>query len=378
MANILTDLEPVIYVSLDTVASEQKGFIPSVTLDAAASQAAVGQIVRSPYTIEQTEQDITPGVTPPNTGTQTIAFKDSAISKSKSVAAQWTGEEIISLAPGQYPRLQMNQFQQAFRRLGNLVDTDLAVCAYQNSSRASGTAGTTPFATKEDFSDFAAMNRILDDNGCPVDGDRALVLSSSAMQNLRGKQSSLFKANEAASVDLLRRNIIGQVENFNIQQSRFVQLPAVGAGNTATVTANVVGDTALLCSGNAASILAGDVITIAGDTANQYVVANVVGQVVNINAPGLQKAATSELVTVVGASTRNIALHKSAIILLARQPQMPPGGDSAVETIAVTDPKSGMTYQVSLYREYHQIHFEVGLAWGVSAVKNEFIATLLG
>jgi hypothetical protein len=44
----------------------------------------------------------------------------------------------------------------------------------------------------------------------------------------------------------------------------------------------------------------------------------------------------------------------------------------------VADPYSGVAFEVSLYRQYRQIKFEVGLAWGVSVPKGDFVATLLG
>jgi hypothetical protein len=44
----------------------------------------------------------------------------------------------------------------------------------------------------------------------------------------------------------------------------------------------------------------------------------------------------------------------------------------------MTDPRSGITFEVSMYKEYRQVHFEVALAWGVSAIKPEHMAVLLG
>src|SRR3954452_538481 len=83
MANTLTSLDPTIYESLDVVSREMVGFIPAVSRDSSAERAALNQSILVPVTPAQAAADNTPGVTPPNTGDQTIANVSMTISKSK-------------------------------------------------------------------------------------------------------------------------------------------------------------------------------------------------------------------------------------------------------------------------------------------------------
>ena len=54
------------------------------------------------------------------------------------------------------------------------------------------------------------------------------------------------------------------------------------------------------------------------------------------------------------------------------------GGDGADDVMQVTDPNTGITYEIRMYRQYRQVKIEVCLAWGYKLVKPEHVGILLG
>ncbi|HEY7865010.1 MAG TPA: P22 phage major capsid protein family protein, partial [Psychromonas sp.] len=194
MANTLTNLVPDLYQALDTVSRELVGYIPSVTVDSGVERAAVGQTVRSFVAPASAAGNITPGVTPPDDGDQDIGNRNMTITKARRVPVRWNGEEQrgVQTGPG-YSSILQNQFAQAMRTLCNEMEADLANL-YTLTSRAYGTAGTTPFAS--DLSDTAQVRKILVDNGAPV-SDMQLVIDTAAGAKMR-TLTQLTKANEAA------------------------------------------------------------------------------------------------------------------------------------------------------------------------------------
>ncbi|MDG9780272.1 P22 phage major capsid protein family protein [Metapseudomonas otitidis] len=387
MANTLTGLTTTLYNALDVVSRELVGFIPAVTSDMTYERAAVGQTVMSPVVGAATATDITPAVTPPNDGDQTVGNVQMTITKARRVPIRWNGEEKRGLDNNgaSYNVILANQIAQGMRTLVNEIEADLAAL-HVNASRAYGTAGTAPFGTAADLSDSAGALRILEENG--AQGlDFQLVLGSAAMANLRGKQSVLFKVNEAGREDMLRNGITDRLQGLALRQSAQVKNFTAGTGASAT-TSNAgyaVGATTItLASAGTGTILAGDVITFAGDT-NKYVVVSGDSDVSNggtitIQAPGLMKAipASATNITVISASARNMFFARSAIALATRAPALPPQGDSAVDRMIVTDPLTGLSFEVAMYAQYRQMQFEIAAAWGCAAVKKEHIGILLG
>lgn len=265
MANTLTNLIPDLYAALDIVSRELVGMIPAVTMDAQVTRAAIGQVVRIPLTAAPTASDAVPAVTPPNDGDQTIGNTTVTISKSRRAAVRWTGEEQRALdnnGPG-YRAILQNQFAQAMRVLTNEIETDLAAL-YTRASRAYGTAGTTPFGTGGDYSDAAQVRKILVDNGAPV-SDLQLVLNTQAGATIRGKQAQVQMIGDQS---LLRQGVLLDMHGFTMRESAQIKNVTKGTGASYTTTAAgfAVGTTSIPLITGTGAILAGDVVTFAGDT----------------------------------------------------------------------------------------------------------------
>jgi hypothetical protein len=388
--NTLTGLIPTLYEALDVVSRELVGLIPAVSTDSSIARAAKNQTVMSFATPAVTASDVVPGVTAPNDGDQVIANIPITISKSRYVPIRWNGEEQLGVnsGPGAL-RIMADQFAQAFRTLVNEVEVDLALTGRLGASRAFGAAGTTPFGTASDLSDFAGVRQILEDNGAPTSALR-YVGGSAAIANLRGKQSVLFKVNEAGSDTLLRQGVIGQVEGLMVGNSAAIKSLAItkGTGSAYTTTAAgfAIGTTSIPLITGTGTVLAGDIVTFAGD-ANKYVVATGIaapGTIV-LAAPGLRQAipASATALTVGNNFVPNLAFAKTGIVLATRLPAVPLDAsgrpmDMADDRTTIVDPVSGLAFEVALYTQYRQLKYEVALAWGQAAVKPEHIALSLG
>jgi hypothetical protein len=310
---------------------------------------------------------------------QTVDSKTLSITKSRGVQIPWTGEDIRHVNNGAgFETIYGDQIRQAMRTLTNEIEIDLATSAYLGASRAYGTAGTTPFGSN--FDDVAELRKILVDNGAPMN-DVTMVLNTAAGTKLRNL-AQLQKVNEAGSGDLLRNGVLLDLQGIMLKESAGIQLPAVGTGSGYLVNnagGYAIGATAITVDTGTGTILAGDIITFAGDT-NKYVVATALAaNVVTIAATGLRKAvADNAAITVTAASTRNVVFQRNALELAMRAPAMPNGGDAAVDAMVIQDPYSGLVFEVRAYKGFQKAMFNVSAAWGTKLWKPEFAAVLLG
>lgn len=385
MANVLTDLIPDAIIAADVVSRELVGFIPSVGRDSSYDQAAIGQTIRSMLAPSAVLSNIVPAVTPPNDGDQTIGNVALTITESKSSAIRWNGSQSHAInrsTPGGVLSIRQQQIAQSMRALVNAIESDLAAL-HLRASRAYGTGGVTPFAST--LTDSAYARKILADNGAPM-SDMQLVIDTSAGAAMR-TLTQLTRANESADTTMLRQGELLQLQGFSVRESGQVASHTAGTAALATTSAAgfAVGDTSIvLASAGTGTILVGDAISFAGD-AEKYIVTGgdtdvSDGGTITIASPGLRAAipAAATAITVAPSSSRSMAFDRNAIMLATRVPDLPDGGDSAVDREIITDDRSDLSFELAAYSQYRQMQYRVGIAWGVACIKPEHCAVLLG
>lgn len=382
MANVLSNLAADIYKAADMVGRELVGVIPSITINGdATTRAAKGDTIRSFATRAVTvNSSFAPAMTIPEGTDQTVDSKTMTVDTYASVQIPWTGEDMKHVNNGSgFETIYGDQIKQAMRAITNTIESAVWTAGRAGASRATGTAGTTPFASNHDS--MADLRKMLADNGCPMDNQITLAMNTSAGAALR-KLTQLQKANEAGGTELLRQGTLLDLQGIMIKES--AAPVSVTAGTGASYTTNTagyaVGATAITLITGTGTILAGDVVTFAGDS-NKYVVSTALtGGVVTLAAPGLRQAipASATAVTVGSAATANLCFHRGAIELGIRAPAQPGGGDAAVDMMVVQDPFSGLVFEIAAYKGYMKSMFDVRCLYGTKAWNDKFIMQLLG
>ena len=388
MSNTLTDLAADLYKAADVVGRELVGLIPSVTVNAGAEQAAKGDNVRSHFTRTPTvNSSFAPSMTIPEGTDQTVDNKVLQLNQYASVQIPWTGEDIKHVNNGSgFETIYGDQILQAMRAITNTIEAYLAGIIYKGASRAVGSAGTTPFGSNFDL--IAELRQILVDNGCPMeDGRSSLVISSTAGTKLRNL-ANLQKVNESGNDSLLRRGALLDLQGFMMKESAGIGIHTKGTGTLYDVNngaGEAVGQTTITLDGGttgANGVLAGDVVTFAGDSINNYVVKTglltATGDIV-LNDPGLRAAVADTVEMTIGNSyTYNVGFHQSAVELAARPVAVPNGGDAATDRMIIQDPFSGLAFDVSVYKGYKKTMIEIGVLYDAIVWKPQHVAILRG
>lgn len=377
-ANTLTDLIPSLYDGLDIVSREVVGMIPSVSRSASAERAAVGQTVTYHVAPEATLEDIAPSMTIPEPDDKTIGNGTLTITNSKMTNFGIVGEEARGLnngGPG-WQAIQADLFAQGLRTITNQIESDWFAAGVAAASRAVGTAGTTPFSSG--VGDSAQLRKVLTDNGAPKDGRSLVVSTTTGAQLLTNTQ--LTKANESGTIMSLRQGEILDLHGFSIKETgQGVEHTAGTGSGFVTNGALAEGATTITVDTGTGTVLAGDIVSFAG-SAHKYVVATALsGGSFTIYGPGLVDAIADGVAMTVGADyDANLGFTKDAFVGALRAPALPPEGDAAIDRMMITDPRSGLSFEVAVYAGFRKVMYMVGAAWGQKAIKPAHMALLLG
>lgn len=374
MANTLTELQPILFSAAQEVSAEAFGAVDAINMSFDSKSVAKGDVVKVPVAPSRAASDFTPANVPGTGADATATDVEVQITKSRKVSWHLTGEQELSLNNGATSAEWIRQLlSQGMRTLRNEAEADAVTAIYTGASRATGTAGTNPFASA--LTPLADVRKILRDNGAPL-ADLQFVGDTTSEANLL-KLGVVLDASQAGSDAERREGVIRRQYGFQMRTSAGIELHTKGTGTSYQLSAaGAVGDTAISVDTGSGTIIAGDIVTFAG-TSDKYVVNSALsGGSFSIGRPGLLAAeADNDAVTVGNNYTPNMAFDRNAVVGVMRPPRMP--ANPTIQQMLISD-GMGMTYLLLDIAQYGQRSWELHLAWGFKAVQPEHIALLLG
>ena len=365
------------YEALDRVNAERIGMIPATVLDARASSVQKGQAVKVPVTPASTNEDVTASSSAPTGEGETIGTIDITIQKiRRGKPILWTGEDELGVSgSGMLNPIQVDQFAQRLRSLRNEMEADCCAEAYLGAIKAGnvrGSIGTNPFASN--LNNLTQVYKDLADAGAST-SELQCVLNTESGMNIRNL-TQLQKINEAGETSLLRKGVLGDLFGFTLRESAGM---AHVKGSAASYLVNGKadeGDTEVTVDTGTGTFNAGDVVTFGEDT-TLYVVKSATATKITLDMPLKADVADNAAVTV-KAYKPNALFSRGSIVLASRVPYVPARGDIAIDRQIITDPLTGIPYELAVWGGAYQNSVTIATAWGVKNIKAENTVALLG
>ena len=374
MANTLTAYQPTLFSAAQTVDAEPVGAVDAINMSFDAKGVAKGDIVTVPVAPSRAASDFTPAATTTSGADATGDSVSVQITKSRKVSWHLTGEQQRSLDNGGVSQEWIRQLvAEGMRTLRNEAEIDAVVAIYTGASRATGTAGTNPFASA--LTPLADVRKILRDNGAPM-SDMQFVGDSTSEANLL-KLGIVNSAEQAGSDEERRSGLIKRQYGFQIRTSGQIDAHTKGTGTSYQLSsAGAVGDTSISVDTGTGTVLAGDIVTVAGSSDKYVANTALAGGLFTIGRPGLLAIeADNDAITIGNTYTPNLAFERNAVVGVMRPPVMP--SNPTINQMLISDGK-GLTYLMLDISQYGQRTWEIHLAWGFKAVQPSHIALLLG
>ena len=71
-------------------------------------------------------------------------------------------------------------------------------------------------------------------------------------------------------------------------------------------------------------------------------------------------------------------MTRNALLLATRLPDIPAEGDQATDRQTITDPRTGLSFELACYPGFRMNTFHLSAAWGVAVIKPEHMAIIGG
>jgi len=377
MPNSLTAIAPVAYSAAQEVSSEPVGAVDAINMSFNDKGVAIGDKVTVPVAPMRAAKTYVPAMQS-SAGDDATAEKVTVeITANKEVSWNLTGEQQLSLKNADTDKEWIRQLlSQGMRTLRNLAEEDAVIAIKKGASRAVGVAGTTPFAS--DLKALTKARKALKDNGAPM-ADLQCVIDTDSGLNLM--DLGIVQQAHMAGSDAERRS--GQFlkqAGFSIRESAGIVQHVKGTGVAYEVNfaaGYTKGARDIAVDTGAGTILAGDVVTFAADTVNQYVSGGLTGSVLALNRPGIRGITipNNNVITVGNDYMPNLAFERSAVVGVMRPPAIP---DSPLMKKLLISDKNGLTYLLIEIVGDGMITWRLHLAWGFQVVQPEHVALILG
>ena len=380
--NTLTNVLPALYAAANIIPRKMTGLIGSVDRTFDDKQASVGDTVHVPVVAASANADYVAAMQTTIGSSTTPTTVDVNLEFARQNSFVLSGEEQRSMENAGSVALDFmkQKTEGAIAAAVDEVEAYLFTKAIAGASRATGTAGTTPFATT--ITELADVRKILIDNGMFM--DVSCVLSSAAATNLRKLVTINNQPAGSPAEELLRGGTLVNLHGMNIKESAGPVSHVAGAGSGSTITGvQAVGTTSQAYTGGSQAFTAGDVVALGSGggsgtaDANRYVVSAIAASTpFIINRPGLLVAhAASDTITVAAAYTPCIALDRRALKLVIRPPYTNP--NPLIESVFIGDSITGLNFRFDKIAGDGVVTYRIVWVYGAMTVNPQGVAILM-
>jgi hypothetical protein len=379
MANTISNVLPKI-LARGLLALREQAVMPRiVNLDYSSEAAQKGDTIDVPIPSALAVSDVTPS-------NVLEAPADSAPSKVQIALNNWRKVN-FHLDDKQLVEIDRNahfmpmQMSEAVRAMAN--DINLSILnKYKGIYGFAGTSGTTPFTS--DVSAATTARQVLNEQKAPRD-NRRMVLDFAAEAKALAL-ADFQRVNESGDIGVKREGEIGRKFGFDIfTDDQVVTHTAGGSGTPLVNGALSAGATSVAIDGLSGTdgFVVGDVLTFAGHT-QTYTVATAPAasggaQTVTVSPAIAATVADNAAITVKASHIVNLAFHRDAFALAMRPLAGETAGDAyGSQIVAMTDPQTGLSMRLEVYRQYKQVVYELDALWGVELIRPELATRIAG
>jgi len=354
--------------------------VVNLSLDPAPAEQ--GDTINITLPTNYTAKAVTPGAAP-------VAGDAAKPIKSSLVVDQFW-DVSTNLTDKQVGEIQRGVFGAEQDAMVSALVEKINATIYAETSKffnVAGTAGVNPFATDEQPLLDAITH--LDVERAPVT-NRVAVLSPEA-KNRAMRIAAITRADARGDGSPLITGILGNSYGVDVMMDQLVATHTSTPLSAGAATANGpqavdagstdggrTGTISIAKATNPSPLVAGDILSIAGQTQTYVVLSDVtlaVGNTAVSVAPALRTAlAGGEVITLTASHVSIPVMHRDAITFAGR-PLATLNGIGQLSTM--TDPLTGISLTVELQRQHYQTKLAVAALWGVKSFRPEWGARLM-